>query len=163
MANQANRQNDVERLRSDRSTTPWRLLDRFVGTWSIKGRTLDSPKDNIAGTVTIEWLPGGFLMQQQSRLSMGTFEVKSLEIVTYDPVTKRFPSYVYTAVDEGPLLYGWEIHDDLIVHVGLGARFNGIFSSDGNTLTGHWGPEAGTPATPVNSYDVTMTRMPSPQ
>lgn len=35
------------------------LLDRFVGTWDMKGRTLDSEVDNVTGRTTFEWLPGG--------------------------------------------------------------------------------------------------------
>jgi hypothetical protein len=29
-------------------------LDKLVGTWEIKGRTLNSKEDNISGRVTIE-------------------------------------------------------------------------------------------------------------
>jgi hypothetical protein len=37
-------------------------LDWFVGTWEIKGRTLDSEQDNVSGRTTFEWLPGGFFL-----------------------------------------------------------------------------------------------------
>ncbi len=36
-----------------------KLLDRFVGTWDMKGRTLESEVDNVNGRTTFEWLPGG--------------------------------------------------------------------------------------------------------
>jgi pimeloyl-ACP methyl ester carboxylesterase len=34
-----------------------KLLDRYVGTWDMKGRTLDSDVDNVSGRATFEWLP----------------------------------------------------------------------------------------------------------
>ena len=37
-----------------------RRLDRLVGTWEIKGRTLGAAEDNIRGRVMIEWLAGGW-------------------------------------------------------------------------------------------------------
>jgi hypothetical protein len=35
-----------------------RLLDRFDGTWDLRGRTLDSAVDDVSGRTTFEWLPG---------------------------------------------------------------------------------------------------------
>jgi hypothetical protein len=40
-------------------------LERFVGTWDMKGRTLGSEVDNVSGRITFEWLPGGFFLQQR--------------------------------------------------------------------------------------------------
>jgi hypothetical protein len=45
-------------------------LDRFGGTWDMKGRTLDSNVDNVSGRTTFEWLPGGFFLQQRVRLKL---------------------------------------------------------------------------------------------
>jgi len=35
-----------------------KALDVLIGTWDLKGRTLDSDEDNISGWNTFEWLPG---------------------------------------------------------------------------------------------------------
>ena len=35
-------------------------LEGLVGTWTLKGRTLDSKEDNITGWTTFEWMLGGF-------------------------------------------------------------------------------------------------------
>ncbi|HYU75711.1 MAG TPA: DUF1579 family protein, partial [Ktedonobacteraceae bacterium] len=71
-------------------------LEKLVGTWSIKGRTLDSQDDNISGWVTIEWLPGGFFLQQLGEMEFMGSKIHSLEIVGYDPSTKAFFSNVYS-------------------------------------------------------------------
>jgi len=60
-------------------------LDWFVGTWEIKGRTLDSEQDNVSGRTTFEWLPGGFFLQQRSELNFAGYEIQGLEIIGYDP------------------------------------------------------------------------------
>ena len=59
-----------------------------MGTWSLKGRTFDSKKDNITGKVTIEWLPGGFFLQMRGVIRLKEMEVQSLEIVGYDAKTR---------------------------------------------------------------------------
>ena len=125
----------------------------------MTGRTLDANEDDISGRVTIESLPGGLLMHQRSEFRFGKFNVKSLEIVGYDPVTKTFPSYVYSGVDDDPRLYRWDIKVDTVTHSGLGAVFTGRFSLDGRTLTGGWRPEPGTEASAGNSYNVMMVRV----
>jgi hypothetical protein len=43
-------------------------LERFVGTWDVTGRTLDSEEGNVSGRFTFEWLPGGFFLQQRTEL-----------------------------------------------------------------------------------------------
>jgi hypothetical protein len=45
-------------------------LERFVGTWQIRGRTLDTEEDNVTGQTTFEWLSGGFFLQQRSQLNL---------------------------------------------------------------------------------------------
>jgi hypothetical protein len=144
---------------SDEPRSPLRHLGKLVGTWVIRGRTLDAAKMNIRGEVRIDWLPGGLLMQQRSELRVGTIKVRSVEIVGYDSTNKTFPSFVYSNLEEDPLPYYWDVRGDTIVHSGLGARFTGTFSKDGRTLSGGWRPEAGQKATAGNTYDVTMTRV----
>ena len=67
-----------------------RKLDRFVGTWEMKGRTLDSDVDNVKARTSFEWLPGGhFLVQRFSADFMG-MDIQSLEVIGYDPETEPF-------------------------------------------------------------------------
>src|SRR5262245_35620853 len=73
-----------------------RRLDKLVGTWALKGRTLNAKADNITGRVTIEWLPGGFFLQQRSKLEFMGVKVQALEIIGYDSATNTFQSYVYS-------------------------------------------------------------------
>ncbi len=144
--------------RPPRAGSPLRRLQPLVGTWTIIGRTLDVHEDNIRGRVSIDWLLDGQLMHQRGELRFRNLEIKSLEIVCYDPVTKSFPSYVYSSVDDHPRTYLWEIRRDTVTHSGLGVRFTGTFSPDGRKLTGGWRPEHGTETSAGNSYDVTMNR-----
>jgi hypothetical protein len=89
-----------------------RKLDRFVGTWEMKGRTLDSDVDNITARTTFEWLPGGhFLLQRFSADFIG-MDIQSHEVIGYEPATGTFPSTVYSNMAPMPLPYRWEVHDD---------------------------------------------------
>src|SRR5580692_6699281 len=82
-------------------------LERPVGTWVLRGRTLDSNEDSITGTMTCEWLPGGFFLQQISELRFNELRAYSLEIISYDPKTNIFPATVYSSMSGTPLLYYW--------------------------------------------------------
>lgn len=77
-------------------------LERFVGTWEVNGRTLDSEEDNVSGRFAFQWLPGGFFLQQRTELNFAGYEVKGLEVIGYDPATDRFPSTVYSSMSGGP-------------------------------------------------------------
>lgn len=134
-------------------------LDKLVGTWEIKGRTLNSKEDNISGWVTIEWLPGGFYLQLRGEMRVGEFAVWSLEIIGYDPSIETFPSSVYSDMGGTPAPYRWDVRGHTLTHAGAGARFTGTFSEDGNTIRGGWRPEEGIEATDGNAYDAIMTRV----
>ena len=66
-------------------------LDRFIGTWEVKGRTLDAEEDNMSGRLTFEWLPGGFFLQQRVQFDFMGLDVRGLEIIGYDRPGGRFP------------------------------------------------------------------------
>jgi hypothetical protein len=134
-------------------------LDRLVGTWCLKGRTLDSKDDNVSGRVTIEWLPGGFFLHQRGELDFRGLKIYRLEIIGYDPSTKTFPSHVYPNVSGVPLAYQWDIQGNIVTHWTKGSKYTGAFSEDGNILSGGWRPEEGTKNTQENTYDATMTRI----
>ncbi len=134
-------------------------LEKLVGTWDLKGRTLNSKQDNISGQVTIEWLPGGFFLQLRGETRVGEFAVQSLEIIGYDPSTDTFPSVVYSDMGGTPVPYHWDLRGNTLTHAGAGAKYTGTFSEDGTTITGGWRPEEGVEATDGNSYDAMMSRM----
>lgn len=134
-------------------------LERLVGTWQIRGGTLDAPDDTISGRVTIEWLPGGFFLQQRGEMAMGQFRVQSLEIVGYDPSTDTFPSYVFSSLGETALRYWWDVRGDVVTHWTDGSQYTGTFSDAGNTLAGGWRPAEGREGPDNIAYDATMIRV----
>jgi len=133
-------------------------LDKLVGTWRITGRTLDSQEDNISGWVTIEWLPGGFFLQQRGEMDFMGFTMQSLELIAYDPSIKAFSSYVYSNMGGVPLPYHWDVQGDIVTHWTEGSKYTGTFSEDGTILSGGWRPEGGKEG-PENAYDATMIRI----
>jgi hypothetical protein len=111
-------------------------LEKLVGTWLIKGRTIDSKDDNISGRVTIDWLTGGFFLQQRGEIELMGLRVQSLEIVGYDLATKTFPSYVFSNMGEVAARYCWDVQEDVVTHWTEGSKYTGRFSKDGNVLSG---------------------------
>ncbi len=134
-------------------------LEKLVGTWDIKGRTLDSLKDNISGRVIIEWLPGGFFLQQRGEMDIMGVKVYSLEILGYDPATNTFPSHVYSNLDGFAHPYFWDVQDNVVTHWTEGSKYTGTFSEDGNMLLGGWRPDLGVEQNAENTYDATMIRV----
>jgi hypothetical protein len=136
-------------------------LDRFVGTWEARGRTLDSPEDNVSGRLTFEWLPGGFFLQQHVELNFAGYEVKGLEVIGYDPATGKFPSTVSSNLVGFPIPYEYDLQDDRVTirtEFAGGATYTGAFGEDGNSGSGGWRPDEG--AGPGNiAYDITLTRV----
>jgi hypothetical protein len=133
-------------------------LEKLVGTWSIKGRTLDSKKDNISGQVTIEWILGGLFLQQRGELDFIGSKIQSLEIIGYDPSTKTFPSYVFSNLGERSVPYQWDVQGNVVTHWTKGSKYTGTLSKDGNILSGGWRPEKGKGG-PEDTYDATMIRV----
>jgi Protein of unknown function (DUF1579) len=133
-----------------------RLLDPFVGTWDMKGRTLDSEVDNVAGRATFEWLPGGYFLQQRIKLDFAGYQIEGLEVIGYDPATGTFPSTVYASMAGIPIPYRWEIDGDelTITTEMLGATFHGKWSEDGTMFSGGWRPNPGREGPGNVAYDI---------
>lgn len=137
-------------------------LDRFVGSWEMKGRTLVSEEDNVSGRTTFEWLPGGFFLQQRVELDFSGLQVKGLEIIGFDPATGKFPSTVYSNLVGVPIAYEYDVQDDrLTIRTELagGATYTGTFSEDGNTMSGGWRPDQGMEGPGNVAYDIAGTRV----
>lgn len=138
-------------------------LDVFVGSWTIKGRTLDSKEDNISGQTTFEWLPGGFFLQQRIEMDFAGLKIQSLELIGYDPETKAFSSSVYSNLAPMPLPYQWDVQDDTLTisvsYSPMDATFKGKISKGGESFSGGWRPNPGADETVNVPYDVGGTRV----
>jgi hypothetical protein len=134
-------------------------LEKLVGSWTMKGRTLDSNKDNISGKVTFEWLPGGFFLQQRIEMNFAGFEIQSLELISYDPETKVFSSLAYSNVWGAPAPYKWDLRDNVLEISTEASKFKGTFSADGNTFSGGWRPIPGMEGPGNIPYDISGTRV----
>ena len=89
-----------------------RRLDRFVGTWEVRGRTLDAQDDNVTGRLAFEWLPGGFFLQQRVAMNFAGFDIAALEVIGYDPATGKFPSTVFASMIGVPIPYEYDVQGD---------------------------------------------------
>ena len=138
-----------------------RKLDRFVGTWEMKGRTLDSDVDNITARTTFEWLPGGHFLLQRFSADFVGMDIQSHEVIGYDPATGTFPSTVYSNMAPMPLPYRWAIDGDglTIKAEALSATFHGRWNEDGTVFSGGWRPDPGHEGDPGNvPYDISGSR-----
>jgi hypothetical protein len=134
-------------------------LEKLVGTWELKGRSLNSTEDNITGWTTFEWLPGGFFLKSVGEIAVNGTSVHALEIIAYDPERKTFPSSVYSSMSGTVLSYEWDVQGATVIHAGLGATYTGTFSEDGGMLSGGWRPDEGTESTDGTAYDAIMIRV----
>jgi hypothetical protein len=139
-------------------------LEPFIGSWTMRGHTLDSTEDNIEGRVTYRWLPGGFFMEQHIELDFVGLKIDSMELIGYDPETKTFPSTVYSNLSPMSLPYRWEVDGgDVKITVSYGpfdSTFKGRFSENGKGFAGGWRPNPGADETVNVSYDVSGSRVP---
>ena len=141
-----------------------RRLDRFVGTWEVRGRTLDAEEDNVSGRLTFEWLPGGFFLQQRVELNFMGFDIAGLEVIGYDPATGKFPSTVFASMI-GVLAnamkgLGVKQGDRVTIRTELagGATFTGTWAEDGASMSGGWRPDPGKEGPGNVAYDISGTR-----
>jgi uncharacterized protein DUF1579 len=136
-------------------------LDRFVGTWAMEGNLVGSDEKNITGRATFRWLPGGFFLEQRIELSFMGMEIRSTELVGYDPETGTFPSTVYSNLSPAPLPYRWEVEgDDVRITVSYGP-LDATFTARWNdgTLSGGWRPNEGADPNVNVAYDLSGHRV----
>ncbi|HSJ45126.1 MAG TPA: hypothetical protein VK923_10645 [Euzebyales bacterium] len=130
-----------------------RGLERLLGTWQVTG--------GAQGTVTYEWLDGGFFLLQHVDLEQYGQRVTGIEVIGrlqpfgeeqtddiwsryYDSMGNTF-DYVYELDGDTLTIWGGER--------GSPAYFRGTFSSDGSTCAGAWVYPGG------GGYDSIMTRV----
>ena len=128
-------------------------LDRLVGTWKISG--------DAQGTVTYEWLEGGFFLEQRFDLVHDGRTIKGIEVIGHlqpfgEAPSEEIKSRVYSFVDGQTLDYVYELVDDMLTIwggvKGSPAYYRGTFSDDGNTCTGGW-------VYPGGGYQANMSRI----
>ena len=114
-------------------------LDRLVGSWRLSG--------DIQGTVTYEWMEGGFfLIQHINFQEQDGRETKGMEIIGHlhaygQEPSKDIHSRYYSGMGE-TLDYVYELEGDTLTiwfgERGSPAYYRATLSSDNATLTGAW-------------------------
>ncbi len=110
-------------------------LDRLVGTWELSG--------DVEGTVTYEWMEGGFFLIQH--IDLGP-EAKGMEVIGHERPLGGQPSADIKSrffFDTGyTVFYTYELKGDTLTiwfgDRGSPAYYRGTLSEDGNVLTGAW-------------------------
>lgn len=125
-------------------------LDRLVGTWELSG--------DVGGTVTYEWMEGGFFLIQ--RVDLGQ-EASGFEVIGHErrlgeepsaDVKSRFYSGTGDTLD-----YVYELVGDTLTiwfgERGSPAYYRGTFGEDGDVLSGAWHYPGG------GGYEAVSTRV----
>ncbi len=128
-------------------------LSRLVGTWELGAET--------SGSVTYEWMEGGFFLIQHVNLTLHGHDVKAIEMIGHlqpfgEESSKEIRSRAYDS-SGNTLDYVYEIDGDTLIiwagEKGSPAYFKGTFSDDGNTNIGEWVYPGG------GGYKSTMKRL----
>jgi hypothetical protein len=113
-----------------------RRLDRLTGTWRVSGGT--------EGTVTYEWMEGGFFLVQRVDMIHDGRPIRGMEIIGHSRPFGAEPSAdVYEIEGDTLTIWGGER--------GSPAYYRGRFSADGDSVDGAW-------VYPGGGYDSTMIR-----
>lgn len=128
-------------------------LNRLVGMWKISGEA--------EGTVTYEWMEGGFFLIQYVDLEQDGQRNKGLEIIGHvqpfggepsQDIKSRYYDSMGNTID-----YVYELEGDTLTiwagEKGSPAYYRGTFSADGNTASGEWVYPGG------GGYSSNMTRI----
>ena len=127
-------------------------LNRLVGTWKLSGST--------EGTVTYEWMAGGFFLIQHVDFTLQGHAVKGIEIIGHlqpfgEAPSSDIRSRAYDSVGN-TLDYVYEVEGDTLTiwggEKGSSGYFKGRFSEDGQTNSGAW-------VYPGGGYQSVMTRI----
>lgn len=144
----------------DESTEPMpqpqddlKALDRLVGTWRVTG--------GAEGTITYEWMEGGFFLLQRVELEQYGQQIRGLEIIGHDrpfgeaprdEIRSRFYDNTGNTLD-----FVYELDGEALTiwagEKGSPAYYRGTFGPDGDTLTGDWVYPGG------GGYESTSTRV----
>jgi len=128
-----------------------KALDKLVGTWRASGET--------QGTLTYEWMEGGFFLIARGDTEQNGQRTKHIEIIGYDHEAGAEPAEVMTSrlyTNRGDTLsYTHEVDDQGMTTwfgpKGSPATFKARWVDD-NTLTGAW-------EWPGGGYKLTLSRI----
>ena len=129
-----------------------RALDRLVGTWAVTG--------GAEGTVTYEWMEGGYFLIQRVHLEQFGQQIEGFEVVGNlrpfgempgPEVHSRFYDNTGNTLD-----YAYELDGDTLRiwagEKGSPAHYSGTFDDGDHSLSGSWVYPGG------GGYESTMTR-----
>jgi hypothetical protein len=129
------------------------LGERLVGTWEMSGE--------VSGTVSYEWMEGGFFLIQHVDLEQYGQSIKGIEIIGHErpfgsepgeEIKSRFYSNTGDTLD-----YVYELEEDILTiwggEKGSPAFYRGAFGENGDTLSGAWHYPGG------GGYEATSTRV----
>jgi hypothetical protein len=144
-----------DRVQGDRAPGPnpdLQALDCLVGTWRVSG--------GAEGTVTYEWMDGGFFLIQRFDLVHSGHEVKGIEVIGHlQPFGEQPGAEIRSRAYDNAgntLDYVYEVEGDTLTiwggEKGSPAYYRGTFSADRRTNTGAWVYPGG------GGYDASMTR-----
>jgi hypothetical protein len=113
-------------------------LNRLVGTWNVSGEA--------QGTVTYEWMEGGFFLIQHVDLEQYGQRNKGIEIIGHERQFGAEPSEDiksrYYDTMGNTFDYVYEIEGDTLTiwggEKGSPAYYKGKFSADDNSVSGDW-------------------------
>jgi hypothetical protein len=124
-----------------------RQLDRLVGTWEVSGSFFQ-------GTISFEWMEGGFFLVQRVDGRAGGRTIRGVEYIGYDEDTQTLRSH-YMDIHGATFTYTWAVDGDAIRtwfgDKGSDNFFQGRFSEDGRAYSGSW-------QWPGGGYTAMMTR-----
>lgn len=131
-----------------------KALERLIGTWKVSGGT--------EGTVRYEWMEGKFFLMQHVEMISSDNVIKGIEIIghvqaSFDvPPSEEIKSRYYDNMGS-TFDYVYELDGDTLTiwggEKGSPAYYRGMFSADGNTLSGGWTYPGG------GGYESTSTRV----
>ncbi|MDV3222293.1 hypothetical protein [Intrasporangium sp.] len=130
-----------------------RALDRLVGRWAVSG--------GAEGTVSYEWMEGGYFLLQRVHLAQFGQAVEGLEIIgNLRPFGEHPSADVHSRFYDNTgntLDYVYEIEGDTLRiwagEKGSPAYYTGTFDDGDRTVSGSWVYPGG------GGYESTMTRV----
>jgi hypothetical protein len=109
------------------------LLTSLIGRWITVGETIaadGTPAARIDASDVYEWVAGGFFVVHTAYGCIGDTHVGGIEMIGYDPVTKRFRTHFFDSqgnISNQELTF----RDGTWTWSGPHARATGVLSEDG--------------------------------
>ena len=152
MDNDAQPATAVDTPEPNRPNPDLKSLNRLVGTWQLSGET--------AGTVSYDWMEGGFFLIQHFDFTLHGHRVKGMEVIGHGQPFGEVPgpeirSRVYDSAGN-TLDYVYELEENTLTiwggEKGSVNYFRGQFNEDGTVNTGAW-------VWPGGGYTSVMTKI----